>query len=218
MWPLIEFFVFKLTGVSAAAARALTLCVFGVTLLATWLLIERHTRPRSTTSGTPTRRRHCRSLSLHQPVPLRLRAHGHPRASPHLPHPASAPRRLVSSPTLLALQPAVRPLAPQPWPLPPPSHPRSRPSSPRDGPHQNHRHLSLPSDRLHGLGTRRLPRPFCTPPRHRPVRDDRHDLARLLRPLRPPALPRRLPLPLLRQRLHRHRARALRHRHPQNHH
>jgi hypothetical protein len=53
IWPLLEVIVFRIFGVSAAAGRALTLCVFGVTLLATWLLLERHTRPRSATSSRP---------------------------------------------------------------------------------------------------------------------------------------------------------------------
>jgi hypothetical protein len=53
VWPAIEFVWFKLTGVSAAAARALTLCVFAITLLALYLLIQRHTRPRSSDSGQP---------------------------------------------------------------------------------------------------------------------------------------------------------------------
>ncbi|MGA8937712.1 MAG: hypothetical protein WB439_00980 [Acidobacteriaceae bacterium] len=51
VWPAIELLVFKFTGVSLAAARALTLCVFGGTLVALYLLIQRHTRPRSSASG-----------------------------------------------------------------------------------------------------------------------------------------------------------------------
>ncbi len=53
VWPLIELIVFKFTGVSPVAARALTLCVFGLTLVALYLLIRRHTRPRSSNSGQP---------------------------------------------------------------------------------------------------------------------------------------------------------------------
>ena len=53
VWPLIELIVFKFTGVSAVAARALTLCVFGLTLVTFYLLIQRHTRPRSSGSGQP---------------------------------------------------------------------------------------------------------------------------------------------------------------------
>src|ERR1700712_4232313 len=41
IWPALEFILFRFTGVSAAAARALTLCVFAVTLAATWFLLER---------------------------------------------------------------------------------------------------------------------------------------------------------------------------------
>ena len=53
VWPLIELIVFKFTGVSPVAARALTLCVFGLTLITFYLLIQRHTRPRSSVSGQP---------------------------------------------------------------------------------------------------------------------------------------------------------------------
>jgi len=53
VWPVMEFLWFKLTGVSAASARVLTLCVFALTLLALYLLIQRHTRPRSSDSGQP---------------------------------------------------------------------------------------------------------------------------------------------------------------------
>ncbi len=53
VWPLIELVVFKFTGVSPVAARALTLVVFGVTLVTLYLLIRRHTRPRSSKSGQP---------------------------------------------------------------------------------------------------------------------------------------------------------------------
>jgi hypothetical protein len=51
VWPAIELLVFKFTGVSPVAARALTLCVFALTLIALYLLIQRHTRPRSSDSG-----------------------------------------------------------------------------------------------------------------------------------------------------------------------
>ncbi len=53
VWPLIELIAFKFTGVSAVAARALTLCIFGLTLVTLYLLIQRHTRPRSSNSGQP---------------------------------------------------------------------------------------------------------------------------------------------------------------------
>ena len=51
VWPAIELLVFKFTGVSPVAARALTLAVFGITLLTLYLLVQRHTRPRSSDSG-----------------------------------------------------------------------------------------------------------------------------------------------------------------------
>ena len=53
VWPLIELVVFKFTGVTPVAARALTLVVFGLTLVTLYLLIRRHTRPRSSKSGQP---------------------------------------------------------------------------------------------------------------------------------------------------------------------
>src|ERR1700679_532253 len=51
VWPSLELMVFRILGVSAVAARALTLCVFGLTLLTTWVLLERHTRPRTAMSA-----------------------------------------------------------------------------------------------------------------------------------------------------------------------
>jgi hypothetical protein len=53
VWPAIELMVFRFTGVSVTAARALTLCVFGFTLVTLYLLIQRHTRPRRNDSGQP---------------------------------------------------------------------------------------------------------------------------------------------------------------------
>jgi hypothetical protein len=53
VWPALELILFRFTGVSAVAARALTLCVFALTLLATWLLLDRHTRRRTATSSRP---------------------------------------------------------------------------------------------------------------------------------------------------------------------
>ncbi len=41
VWPLLEAAVFRFTGVSLAAARALAVVVFGVTLLALWRLLAR---------------------------------------------------------------------------------------------------------------------------------------------------------------------------------
>jgi len=53
IWPLLELLVFRFTGVHPAAARALTLCVFGLTLFTFYRLIARHTRPRTENSGPP---------------------------------------------------------------------------------------------------------------------------------------------------------------------
>jgi hypothetical protein len=44
VWPALELLVFKFTGVSPAAARALTLCVFGLTLVAFYILLQRAAR------------------------------------------------------------------------------------------------------------------------------------------------------------------------------
>jgi hypothetical protein len=41
MWPLLEMALFRFTGVSLAAARALTVVVFGLILLCTYLLAQR---------------------------------------------------------------------------------------------------------------------------------------------------------------------------------
>jgi hypothetical protein len=42
VWPALEWVVFRFTGVSLAAARALTVCVFAATLATTWLLLRRY--------------------------------------------------------------------------------------------------------------------------------------------------------------------------------
>jgi hypothetical protein len=43
VWPALELLVFKVTGVSVTAARALAVCVFGVTLAALYVLLQRNT-------------------------------------------------------------------------------------------------------------------------------------------------------------------------------
>ena len=53
VWPMIEYVAFKFTGVSTTAARSLTLCVFALTLLTLYALIQRHTRPRAAGSSMP---------------------------------------------------------------------------------------------------------------------------------------------------------------------
>lgn len=53
VWPALEFVLFRVTGVSVVAARALSLCVFAVAMLGFYRLIERHTRPRTGSSGRP---------------------------------------------------------------------------------------------------------------------------------------------------------------------
>ncbi|HEY5329043.1 MAG TPA: hypothetical protein VIJ79_04095 [Acidobacteriaceae bacterium] len=42
VWPALEYLVFRIAGVSLTAARALTLFVFGLTLVIAWLLLHRH--------------------------------------------------------------------------------------------------------------------------------------------------------------------------------
>jgi hypothetical protein len=47
VWPALEWIVFRFTGVSVVAARAFTLCIFGVTLVALYALVRRHSPMRS---------------------------------------------------------------------------------------------------------------------------------------------------------------------------
>jgi len=51
VWPALELLFFRFTGVSAAAARSLTLCVFALTLFTFYRLIDRYTRPQASDSG-----------------------------------------------------------------------------------------------------------------------------------------------------------------------
>ena len=53
VWPALELALFRFTGVSAVAARALTLGVFAVTLVALYRLIARHTHARTEHSALP---------------------------------------------------------------------------------------------------------------------------------------------------------------------
>ena len=56
VWPALELIVFKFTGVSPVAARALTLCVFALTLVAFYILLQRAARtlhPESTPLAGP---------------------------------------------------------------------------------------------------------------------------------------------------------------------
>ncbi|GAC1359415.1 MAG: hypothetical protein NVSMB3_06940 [Acidobacteriaceae bacterium] len=48
VWPLIEAVVFRFTGVGVVAARALTVVVFGLTLVCSYLLLGRWARGRAT--------------------------------------------------------------------------------------------------------------------------------------------------------------------------
>ena len=56
VWPALELIVFRFTGVSPIAARSLTLCVFAVTLIAFYILLQRTARalhPESTPLAGP---------------------------------------------------------------------------------------------------------------------------------------------------------------------
>jgi hypothetical protein len=56
VWPALELAVFKFTGVTPSAARALTLCVFALTLVAFYILLQRAARtlhPNSTPLAGP---------------------------------------------------------------------------------------------------------------------------------------------------------------------
>ena len=56
VWPALELIVFKFTGVSPVTARSLTLCIFGLTLLAFYVLLQRAARtlhPNSTPLAGP---------------------------------------------------------------------------------------------------------------------------------------------------------------------
>jgi hypothetical protein len=56
VWPLLESVVFRFTGVGVAPARALTVTIFALILLASWLLLRRWQRlaPPSTQPRTPS--------------------------------------------------------------------------------------------------------------------------------------------------------------------
>jgi len=61
VWPFVEGLLFRFTGVTLSAARALSVTVFGLILLASYLLIRRW-RPRA--HGEPTRQNLSPALSV----------------------------------------------------------------------------------------------------------------------------------------------------------
>jgi len=61
VWPVVEGLLFRITGVSISAARALTVTIFGGILLASYLLIRRW-RPRA--NGEPTRQNLSPALAI----------------------------------------------------------------------------------------------------------------------------------------------------------
>ena len=175
--------------------------IFALILLTSWLLLRRWQRlaPPSTQTRTP---------SLAPAIAVLLLA-----VSPFC---FAFTRLAILEPmlillTLLALLAAsyVNAAAGKQLANPPPQqspHSRPRHSPPPHGPHQDHRHLLLPAIAwlLWARAGYHL-RPFLrlSPPSH----PRRRPLVRLLRPHRPPSLPQRLPIPLQRQRLHRHHLR-----------
>ena len=86
VWPLIESAVFRFTGVGVAPARALTVGIFALILLTSWLLLRRWQSLRFAprTTGHPLARpSHRGSPTRSQPVLLRLHPVGHTRAHAH---------------------------------------------------------------------------------------------------------------------------------------
>jgi hypothetical protein len=61
VWPIVEGLLFRITGVSLSAARALSVSVFGCILIASYLLIRRW-RPRA--KGEPTRQNLSPALAV----------------------------------------------------------------------------------------------------------------------------------------------------------
>ena len=61
VWPVVEGLVFRVTGVSVSVARGLTVSVFGMILVAAYLLIRRW-RPRA--QGEPTRQNLSPALAV----------------------------------------------------------------------------------------------------------------------------------------------------------
>jgi hypothetical protein len=61
VWPLLEGLLFRFTGVTLSAARALSVSVFGLILVASYLLIRRW-RPRA--NGEPTRQNMSPALAV----------------------------------------------------------------------------------------------------------------------------------------------------------
>jgi peptidoglycan/LPS O-acetylase OafA/YrhL len=217
VWPALELALFRFTGVSAVAARALTLGVFAVTLVALYRLIARHTHPRTDHSGPAAGRAAHRLPALRQPVPLSSSSAWPSSSRCSSPHRPGAPRRLAPAPIPFAvIEPQIR--VPRSLALfmqrklkthPLPTIPHAlalllpRWSSPRPPPSSS----SRPSATWSGRAPATASAPRCAGRAARA--HGAGPLAGVLLPLRPPALSGRLPLPLLRQRLHRHRARAL---------
>ncbi len=54
VWPLVEALVFRFTGVSVIAARALSVSIFGATLVAAWFLIARNTHRGNSSLAAPS--------------------------------------------------------------------------------------------------------------------------------------------------------------------
>ncbi|WP_433983994.1 hypothetical protein RBB78_01155 [Tunturiibacter empetritectus] len=205
VWPLLEAALFRFTGVSLTAARALTVAIFGLILATAYLLLRRW-HHRATPAGQSPRR------DLAPAIAVLLLA-----VSPFC---YVFTRMAILEPllillTLLALLAASYATPAQ----------AIEPISLRDRLHQALPVLSL-GLLLPLMVLTKTTAIFLLPSiawilwaragyRLRPflrlalpaAAARRHHLDRLLRPPHPPALPQRLPLPLQRQRLHRHHPR-----------
>jgi hypothetical protein len=193
LWPAMELILFRFTGVSAIAARAFTLGVFAVTLLALYRLIARHTHRRTDHSRRPlaaplTVFLLCASpflyvferMAILEPLLIALTVlalltashlHAHPLRERRMTHllPAIALTLLLPA-MVLAKTTAIFP---------------------------------LPGSALYGMGARWISPAPGAAPGFASGRGGRGSLVRLLFSASAAALPGGLPVPLLRQRLHR---------------
>ena len=162
VWPALELIVFKFTGVSPVAARSLTLCVFGLTLVAFYVLLQRAARTL-----------HPRSTPLAGPLCVLFLC-----LSPYI---FVFERMAILEPLLIALAALALIVASQLEPL---SLRSLRSSPPRNtlralaltlalailipghGPHEDHRSVPHAGGLLHGVGAFRLRHPPVPPSGH----------------------------------------------------
>ena len=192
VWPAIELLVFKFTGVSVTAARALTLGVFGFTLVTLYLLIQRATRPRGGESGD----------SLAAPIAIFFLC-----TSPFI---FVFERMAILEPLLIALTALGLLIASDMEPIQLQGR-RLRGLGSRGlagiraagaGPHKDDGHMFDAGNLLHGVGARRIPA-AASATTWSAVRDRRcRSLVRVLLPLRSAALSCGLSISLLGECLH----------------